>query len=144
MKVLSYGIGKKNYTGKISVGMVSRAEALIVFPPNSMTVIYDKRYFAENGYVVNFGYEKNFKEVGNMPNEVKTLIEKILNGSETYDKAEFGPDKNSGYYIIVDDKKIFVKPGESWGILAGIVGLNEFIKEDSVDALNKIKQKEEL
>lgn len=142
MKVLCYGIGKKNYTGKISVGMVSNAEAKIAFPPQSMTVIYNKRYFAPNNYIVNFGYEKVFKEVGDTPNKVKKLIDNILSESENFSSAEFGPDKNGGYYVVVDDKKIFVKPGESWGILASMVGLNDFIKEDPIDALNKINNEE--
>lgn len=139
MKVLSYGIGKKFYGGKYSDNMLLSVEVIAAFPAGtSMSINCKKRFHAKNGFIVEYGWQKNFKDENKQLEIIKTLIEKIKQESETSPKPEFGVKKNCGHYIVINDEKLYVNPTENWTQLSVVLGLDHFAKQDPIESLKKI------
>ena len=144
MKVLSYGIGRKFYGGKYSDNMLLSVETVSSFPTaNSMTISCKKRFHATNGFIVEYGWQKNFKDDHQQLEIIKTLIERIKKESETSPKPEFGVKKNCGHYIVVNDEKLYVNATENWNQLATVLMLDNFAKEDPIESLKKIYEKKD-
>lgn len=140
MKVLSYGIGKKYYGGKYSEGTLLSVEVLAAFPPaqQSIVIICKKRYHAKNGYIVDYGWQKTFKDENNKLLTIKGLIDKIKSENDLTEKIAYGPNKNCGHYIITNDEKFYLNANETWQELATVLELNKFAQEDVIESLNKI------